>query len=128
MDEQQVVRPNGLVFERVVIENIYFRQYLRDEFKNAQQPLPEDLRKARNFAIIISGFEFLFAMLSSAQIALRRNKAIAVMTVLNLFFVTFGLFAKMSLNYCGLILHSTYMISIIGGFYIYIMINFFIKS
>jgi hypothetical protein len=53
---------------------------------------------------------------------------IAVMTVLNLFFVSFGLLAKMSLNYCGLILHSTYMISIIGGFYIYIMINFFIKT
>lgn len=88
---------------------------------------PEDLRRARNFAIIISGFEFAFALLSSAQWALRRNRLIAVMTVMNIFFVGFGLLAKMSLNYCGLIMHSTYMISIIGGFYIYIMINFLIK-
>ena len=74
-----------------------------------------------------STFAFAFTLLSSAQWALRRNRLIAVMTVMNIFFVGFGLLAKMSLNYCGLIMHSTYMISIIGGFYIYIMINFLIK-
>ena len=50
------------------------------------------------------------------------------MTFFNVLFVGLGLLAKLTLSYCGLILHSTYMISIIGGFYIYIMINFLIKS
>lgn len=117
-----------MVFERVEINNIYFKSFLRNEFKSAREPLPEDLRKARNFAISVSAFEFIFAFLSISQYALRRNRLILVMTFLNIFFVGFGLLAKMSLNYCGLILHSTYMISIIGGFYIYIMINFLIKS
>ena len=29
--------------------------------------------------------------------------------------------------FCGLIAHSTYMISVIGGFYIYIMIDYLIR-
>ena len=101
---------------------------LRPEFRNSQQPIPEDLRKERNLAIIISGFEFLFAFLSFGQYIFRRNRLILAMTFFNVLLVGCGLMANMTLNYCGLILHSTYMISIIGGFYIYIMINWLIKS
>lgn len=34
----------------------------------------------------------------------------------------------MKLSYCGLITHSTYMISVIGGFYIYILIDYFLAG
>lgn len=53
---------------------------------------------------------------------------ILLMTFLNLCFVGVGLCSKLSLSYCGLIVHSTYMISVIGGFYIYIMIDYFLRS
>ena len=32
-----------------------------------------------------------------------------------------GIFAKLNLSYCGLLSHASYTISVIGGFYIYII-------
>ena len=101
---------------------------MRSEFRSAHHPLPNDLRKARNVAIIISVFEFIFAGLAVIEYFMRRNKMLMVFTVLNLIFVCMGLMAKLTLNYCGLIMHSTYMISVIGGFYIYIIIDALINS
>ena len=114
-----------MVFENVAIQNVYFKNYLRDEFRSAQNPLPDDLKKARNIGIIVSGFEFLFAGLAAVEYSIRRNRLLMVFTIMNLLFVGMGLMAKLTLNYCGLILHSTYMISVIGGFYIYIIVNAF---
>ena len=127
--ERAGANPRGnMVFEQIAIENVYFKSYLRDEFRSAQNPLPDDLRRARNVAIIVSAFEFIFAGLAAVEYSVRRNRLLIVFTFLNLIFVGCGLMAKLTLSYCGLILHSTYMISIIGGFYIYIMINALINS
>lgn len=101
---------------------------MRHEFRSAHHPLPNDLRKARNVAIVISVFEFIFASLAVIEYFMRRNKLLMVFTVLNLLFVCLGLRAKLTLDYCGLIVHSTYMISVIGGFYIYIVIDAVIHS
>lgn len=101
---------------------------MRREFRSAQNPLPDDLRKARNVAIVVSGFEFLFAGLAAVEYSVRRNRLLMVFTVLNILFVGLGLIAKLTLNYCGLIIHSTYMISVIGGFYLYILITAIIHS
>ena len=49
------------------------------------------------------------------------------MTFLNVLFVFVGFYSKLTLSYCGMICHSTYMISIIGGFFIYIMVDFFMR-
>jgi len=78
-------------------------------------------------AIIVSIFEFIFALMSAMQYQFRRSKLILFMTFVNVLFVGFGLLAKLSLSFCGLIAHSTYMISVIGGFYIYIMIDYLIR-
>jgi len=39
-----------------------------------------------------------------------------------------GFYAKVRLSYWGLLAHATYTISIIGGFYIYILIDMFLGS
>ena len=36
----------------------------------------------------------------------------------------FGFMAKLKLSYAGLLAHSCYTISVLGGFYIYIMIDY----
>ena len=50
------------------------------------------------------------------------------MTLMNVIFVCIGFRSKLSLSFCGLIIHSTYMISFIGGFFIYIMIDSYMGS
>lgn len=39
-----------------------------------------------------------------------------------------GFYAKLKLSYCGLVTHAVYTISIIGGFYIYIIVDAIITS
>ena len=34
-----------------------------------------------------------------------------------------GLYAKLKLNYCGILAHAIYTIPIIGGYYIYILVE-----
>ena len=57
--------PNNFVFVREEIQNVYFKSYLRDEFRHSRDPLPDDLRQAGNIALIISIFEFVFAFMSA---------------------------------------------------------------
>lgn len=51
-----------------------------------------------------------------------------MMSLANIVFVFVGLYSKLTLSFCGLIVHSTYMISIIGGFFIYVVIDFFMRQ
>ena len=90
--------------------------------------MPENLRKARNIAIIVSVFELVCAFGSAVQYEVRRSRAILLMTLMNVIFVCIGFFSKLSLSFCGLIVHSTYMISFIGGFFIYVLIDFYMRS
>ena len=39
-----------------------------------------------------------------------------------------GINSKLKLSYCGLLSHAIYTISVIGGFYIYIFLDYFLKS
>jgi hypothetical protein len=54
MEESNVQPSNfskGLRFRRVVLEKIYFKEYLCDEFKNSRYPIPDNIRNSRNRAI-----------------------------------------------------------------------------
>jgi len=48
--------------------------------------------------------------------------------IFNFVFTCIGLNAKTKLSYWGLLTHATYTISVIGGFYIYIFIDYAMKS
>ena len=53
----------------------------------------------------------------------RRGKIVLVITILNFFMWYLGMWATMKLHYYGILAHSVYGISLVGGFYVYIMID-----
>jgi len=78
--------------------------------------------------IIMSFAEFICAFMSVALYGVRRSKVILAVNAANLVFVTIGLLARLKLSFWGLVAHSTYMISVIGGFYIYIIIDYYLGT
>ena len=118
----------ALRFRVIKLDKIFFKEWLSDEFKSSQHPLPNDIRKARNNAIIIGFIEMLFSLTSIGFYARRRSRVILIMIILTVLATIYGFFSKLKLSYCGLLTHALYTISIIGGFYIYIIIDYFLSS
>ena len=54
----------------------------------------------------------------------RRSRIILILIVFNFIFTAVGFYAKMRLSYWGLLAHATYTVSVIGAFYVYILIDF----
>jgi hypothetical protein len=71
-----------LRFRTVVVEEIYFKDKLCDEFKNSRFPMPENIRKGRNTAIILGFAEFICCLLSFAFYIRRRSRVILFLIVL----------------------------------------------
>jgi len=111
-------------FKRLKIEEIYLKDRLNDEWKTSKYPLPENLRIGRNLALKLSIVEFVCCFSSLAFYVRRRSRLIMALIVLNFLFTCVGLSAKTKLSYWGLLIHATYTISVIGGFYIYIFIDY----
>ena len=85
--------------------------------------MPENLRRGRNVAITLAWVEFACCILCFGFYDLRRSRVLLAIIILTLLETCLGLYAKVKLSYGGLLAHSTYNMSIIGGFYIYIMID-----
>ena len=110
-------------FKTIFIDNIYFRDSLCDEFKNSVHPLPESIRYTRNAAIILSAFELCCCLGSFVFYDIDDSRIVLAALVGNIFFMAIGFYAKLSLSYCGLISAAVYNISIMGGVYIYTLID-----
>ena len=89
--------------------------------------MPENIRKGRNRAIVLSFVEFICSLMSVVLYEVRRSRLVLAIIVLNVVMTVFGFKSKVELSYWGLVLHSAYTISIIGGFYIYIIIDYFMQ-
>jgi len=113
---------------RVVIENIKFREFLCSEFKNSRHPIPMDIIETRNTAITLSFIEMFCCMGSFGMYARRRSKIILFMIFLTVISTFAGLCAKLRLSWCGLLAHGMFAISVLGGFYIYIIIDSFLST
>lgn len=85
--------------------------------------MPENIRRARNNAIIISFFELICCFTSFAFYEEQRSRLILVLIVVSFLATALGFYAKLRLSYWGLVCHSLFTISFIGGFYIYIIID-----
>jgi len=118
----------SLRFRREEVQNIYFKNKLCDEFKNSRFAMPEKIRKGRNVAIILAAFEIASCLASLAFYIRRRSRIILVLIIMNFLATFLGIKAKLSLSYCGLLSHAVYTISVIGGFYIYIFIDYFVTG
>ena len=117
-----------LRFQRVRIEEIYFKEWLCDEFKNSRYPMPENIRQGRNMAITLSFIEFGCCLLSFGFYDLRRSRIILALIIASLLTTLGGAYAKAKLSYYGLLAHACYAISVVGGFYIYLMIDLVIGT
>lgn len=85
--------------------------------------MPENIRKSRNNAIRISIFEFICAISSFAFYARDRARIVLFMCTMSVLATAGGFYAKLTLSYWGLLAHALYSISVIGGFYIYIILS-----
>jgi hypothetical protein len=85
--------------------------------------MPENIRKSRNNAIRISVFEFICAISSFAFYAEDRARIVLALCSMSVMATLGGFYAKLTLSYWGLLAHACYSISVVGGFYIYIIIS-----
>jgi len=103
---------------------VYFREWICDEFKNSQRHcMPENIRKARNTAIVISYFELFCCFTGFAFYEARRSRLILLLIAVSFLATALGFYAKLRLSYAWLVCHSILAISFIGGFYIYILVD-----
>ena len=114
----------SLRVRRVRIKEIYFKDYICDEFKTSRYPLPENIRSSRNRAIQLGFVEFFCCLASLAFYARRRSRIILALILMTWVSTAFGFISKLKLSYNGLLCHAVYTISVLGGFYIYIMIDY----
>lgn len=112
-----------LVFQRVKPDNIYFRSYLSDEWKKSKYAMPENIRVARNVAIILGFIEFLCCCACIVYYTRRKSKVILAFVVLCFIFSLFGMWAKIRLSSWGLLTHAFFTIGVVGGLYIYEIID-----
>jgi hypothetical protein len=114
----------SLRMRRVRIKEIYFKEHICEEFKNSRYPLPENIRRARNTAIRLGALELVCCIASLAFYARRRSSLILALIVMTWMSTALGFYSKLKLSYYGLLTHACFTISILGGFYIYIMIDY----
>ena len=122
------MNPPEIRYQRVRIEKIYYKDMLCDEFRFSRFPMPDNIRVGRNNAIILAFLEIACCLLSFGFYDLRRSRIILALCVMNCLLTAVGFYAKLTLSYCGLLSHACYSISVIGGFYIYIMIDYALGS
>ena len=108
---------------RIRLTEISYKEYLCDEFKNSRYPLPDNIRKSRNTAIRL-GFVEIFCCIAFIEFyEWRRSRIILVLLLATWIATALGFYSKLRLSYSGLLAHACYTISILGGFYIYVIID-----
>ena len=90
--------------------------------------MPEKIRKARNVAIVLAFVEILCCGLSFGFYDIERGRVVLALCVMNCVATGIGIYSKLQLSYWGLLAHSCWTISIIGGFYIYIIIDICLRT
>lgn len=90
--------------------------------------MPENIRKGRNIAIVLGFVEVVCCLLSFGFYDVDRARIVLALVVINCLATAGGFYAKLRLSYWGLLAHATYTISIIGGFYIYIIIDICLRT
>lgn len=90
--------------------------------------MPEKIRKSRNIAIVLAFIEVICCALSFGFYDIERGRVVLVLCVLNCVATGIGIYSKLNLSFWGLLTHSLWTISVIGGFYIYILIDILFRT
>ena len=70
----------------------------------------------------------VFSLASFAFYLRRRSRLLLALVIGTVIATVAGFRAKLKLSYWGLLSHCLYTISVIGGFYIYVIIDFFVSN
>ena len=84
--------------------------------------MPDNIRKARNRAILLGFVEIVCCIAAFGFYDVRRSRVVLALIILNVLSTASGFRAKIKLSWWGLLLHACFSIAVIGGFYIYILI------
>jgi len=87
--------------------------------------LPENIRRARNRAIVLGFIEAICCLAAFAYYEESRSRVILALCIVNLVASAIGFRAKIKLSWYGLLIHSAYTMAVCGGFYIYVLIDLF---
>lgn len=104
-------------------EQIYFREHICDEFMHSRYPIPDKIMRARNRAIQLGFIELICCLACLIFYERRRSRIILFLIVMTWISTAFGFHSKLTLSFYGLLGHSCFTISVLGGFYIYILID-----
>ena len=115
-----------LKFQRVKVREVIFGHWLQEQFKNSKYPLPNNIAHLRNIEINLTIVEAICDFASIFFYIRRRSRLVLAIDVMNFLFVFIGLYAKLTLSYITLAAHALYTLSVVGGFYIYIIIDSYI--
>ena len=90
--------------------------------------MPENIRRTRNIALVLSIFEVFLSLAMILFYVRRRSRSMLLLFVFTILATIGGLYAKICLNQYGLMIHAIYSVSILGGFYIYVIIGHFLTE
>jgi hypothetical protein len=85
--------------------------------------MPENIRLARNIAIILSAIELICCIASVGFYIRRRSKVILAIIIFAFVSCLWGAYAKIRLSYWGLFGHAAFTIAVMGGFFIYLIVE-----
>jgi hypothetical protein len=90
--------------------------------------MPENIRRARNVAIVLGFIEFACCIASIALYSRRRSRLIIALIIAMFVVCIWGVYSKIRLSYWGLLSHAVFTISVVGGFFIYTVIEIILEG
>ena len=94
-----------------------------NQYTQFKYALPENIRLARNVAIILSVIELICCIASVGFYIRRRSKVILAIIIFAFVACLWGAYAKIRLSYWGLFGHAAFTIAVMGGFFIYLIVE-----
>jgi hypothetical protein len=104
---------------------MYYPELIDAEYR--LKPIPEDVRKNRNLAIIILKLYTVCLILSLGLFIKRRSRIILAGFLSALVFNIIGYIGVLRMRLFHLFVYSFFTVTVIGAFYVYLLIDYFIK-
>lgn len=116
MERSQVIR-----YRMVKVEKVYFKDLIEDDFK--REPMPETIRKQRNFSILLVFLQVIVSIVSLALYMRRRSRFFLVASLSSIFLSLVGLIGTIRINSFLMLIHCFFCVSAFGAFYVYLLLE-----
>ena len=105
----------------VKVEKVYFKDLIEDDFK--RQPMPETIRKQRNFSILLVFLQVIVSIVSLALYMRRRSRLFLFASLSSIFLSLVGLIGTIRINSLLMLIHCFFCVSVFGAFYVYLLLE-----